>query len=134
MDGIASLSQITVIAATNRPDTIDPALLRPGRFDRLVYVGLPDETTRLKIFDLQSKKYPFGANVSLEVLAKATHNYSGAEIVHICQDAAYQAMASNREDISEELFLSTIATIPPRISAEELRYFEDFSKSTSASN
>lgn len=131
MDGIASLSQIIVIAATNRPDTIDPALLRPGRFDRLVYVGLPDHATRLKIFDLQRKKYPFASDISLVTLAKATHNYSGAEIVHICQDAAYQAMTSNCESISESILLATIATIPPRISAEELKYFEDFMQSKS---
>lgn len=134
MDGIASLSQITVIAATNRPDTIDPALLRPGRFDRLVYVGLPDRATRLKIFDLQSKKYPFGSDVSLEALSDATHNYSGAEIVHICQDAAYQAMTANCENISQSILLATIATIPPRISAEELRYFDDFMQSKSISS
>lgn len=131
MDGIASLSQITVIAATNRPDAIDPALLRPGRFDRLVYVGLPNYSTRFKIFDLQSKKYPFQSSVSLETLARATHNYSGAEIVHICQDAAYQAMARNHETISEDLLLSAIAAIPPRILATELKYFEDVSKDRS---
>jgi AAA family ATPase len=131
MDGIASLFQITVIAATNRPDAIDPALLRPGRFDRLVYVGLPDCATRLKIFVLQSKKYPFNPTISLETLAEATRNYSGAEIVHICQDAAYQAMALNCDIISEKLLLSTIATTQPRISAAELDYFETFSNARS---
>ncbi|MGC9097128.1 MAG: ATP-binding protein, partial [Infirmifilum sp.] len=80
MDGLERLEGVVVIAATNRPDIIDPALLRPGRFDRLIYVPPPDEKARLEIFKVHTKRMPLAEDVDLAELAKRTEGYTGADI------------------------------------------------------
>jgi transitional endoplasmic reticulum ATPase len=95
MSGIEEMEGVVVIATTNRPDILDPALLRPGRFDRLVYVPAPDEKTRLEIFKIHTKDMPL-KGVNLEKLAKQTENYSGADIEALAREAALFAL---REDI-----------------------------------
>ncbi|WEU40687.1 MAG: CDC48 family AAA ATPase [Candidatus Odinarchaeum yellowstonii] len=92
LDGLEELKGVTVIAATNRPDIIDPALLRPGRFDRLIYIPLPDEATRKKIFEVHLKNKPLANNVNLDELAKETENFSGAEIAAVCNEAVINAI------------------------------------------
>ena len=79
IDGVEALSDVTVVAATNRPDRIDRALLRPGRLDRIVYVPLPDADTRSEILKIQFKKMPTADDVSIEELVAKTNRYSGAE-------------------------------------------------------
>ncbi|MED6160889.1 hypothetical protein PIB30_055491 [Stylosanthes scabra] len=86
---------VTVIAATNRPDKIDPALLRPGRFDRLLYVGPPNERDREDIFRIHLHKIPCEADVSIKELASLTDGYTGADISLICREAAVAAIEEN---------------------------------------
>ncbi|MFQ6075269.1 MAG: CDC48 family AAA ATPase [Candidatus Bathyarchaeia archaeon] len=93
MDGINILQNVVVIAATNRPDILDPALLRPGRFDRLIYVPSPDEGSRLEIFRIYMKNIPLdNNNIELEHLAKITGGYSGADIRSLCREAGMNAL------------------------------------------
>src|SRR6476659_7480513 len=87
MDGISSLSGVVTIAATNRSDMIDPALLRPGRFDRIVYVPLPDKTTRKKILEIHSSDRPISKDINLEKIAELTEGFSGADMSSVVNTA-----------------------------------------------
>jgi len=87
MDGMNTKKNVFIIGATNRPDQIDSALLRPGRLDQLIYIPLPDES-RLSIFRAALNKSPIAPEVDLAFLAKNTHGFSGADITEICQQAA----------------------------------------------
>ena len=100
MDGLSSKKTIFVIGATNRPDIIDPALLRPGRLDQLIYIPLPDESSRLQIFKACLRKSPVSKDVDLTALAKLTGGFSGADITEICQRACKYAI---REDIQKDI-------------------------------
>lgn len=120
------LISVTVVAATNRPDILDPALLRPGRFDRQIYIPLPDQATRLGIFRLQSQRAPFDESIDFDALSKQTQGYSGAEIAHICQEAAYKALTADRTSILQEDLLAVVADSPCRVSQAELKYYEDY--------
>ena len=92
LDGIEELRGVVVIAATNRPDIVDPALLRPGRFDRLIYIPPPDYEARLEIFKIHTKNKPLAEDVSLEELARITEGYTGADIAALCNTAAMAAL------------------------------------------
>jgi transitional endoplasmic reticulum ATPase len=98
MDGIEKLTGVLVLAATNRPDIIDPALLRPGRFDVRVDIPPPDERERLAILRIQTRGKPLAADVRLESIAATTTGRSGAELGGICQQAALNAI---RELVAE---------------------------------
>lgn len=87
MDGFESLTGVLVLAATNRPEAMDPALMRPGRFDRIVYVGPPDEKARASVFNVHLRGLTVSDDVDIEKLAKAADSYSGAEIKAICNEA-----------------------------------------------
>ncbi len=92
LDGLEELRDVTVIAATNRPDIIDPALLRPGRFDRLIYIPPPDKEARKEIFRIHTKKKPLASDVSLDELAEKTEDYTGADIASLCNEAVMSAI------------------------------------------
>lgn len=92
MDGIESLNGVLVLAATNKPEVLDSALLRPGRFDTLVYIGPPDEAARLEIFKIRTTNVPLNSDVDLDVLAAQTEGFSGAEVVNICTEAAKETL------------------------------------------
>ncbi len=92
MDGLEELHNVTVIAATNRPDILDPALLRPGRFDRLVYVPLPDKDARKEIFRIHLRGRPLAEDIDIETLAKKTEGYTGADIEAVCNEATILAL------------------------------------------
>ncbi|MBP1912699.1 CDC48 family AAA ATPase [Thermococcus stetteri] len=111
MDGIQENSGVVVIGATNRPDIIDPALLRPGRFDRLILVPAPDEKARLEILKVHTRRVPLAEDVSLEELAKRTEGYTGADIAAVVREAAMLAM---RRALQEGI-------IRPGIKADEIR-------------
>jgi transitional endoplasmic reticulum ATPase len=100
MDGMNAKKNVFIIGATNRPDQIDPALLRPGRLDQLIYIPLPDEASRLSILKATLKKSPISPEVDLGFLAKNTHGFSGADLVEICQRAAKLAI---RESIDADI-------------------------------
>ncbi|KAG8388559.1 hypothetical protein BUALT_Bualt02G0138000 [Buddleja alternifolia] len=103
MDGMSAKKTVFIIGATNRPDIIDPALLRPGRLDQLIYIPLPDEASRLQIFKACLRKSPVSKEVNLATLARHTHGFSGADITEICQRACKYAIRENIEkDIERE--------------------------------
>lgn len=97
LDGVEELMGVSIVAATNRADLIDEALKRPGRLDEIIEIGLPDENTRLKIFEIHTKNMPLDKSVDLKKLAKLTKDYSGAMIEGLCQKAGLMAIR-NRED------------------------------------
>lgn len=99
IDGVGVKKNVFVIGATNRPDILDPAIMRPGRLDQLIYIPLPDEVSRIQIFQAALKKSPVAKDVSMEALAKALEGYSGADITEICQRACKLAI---REAIQKE--------------------------------
>ena len=123
MDGLERLHNIVVIAATNRPDMIDPALLRPGRFDRLVHIGFPDYESRKSIFFIHTSGKPLAKNVSTEDMAKHTENYSGADIAAVCQEAVMNSIRryiqnGQKDDItghiiSKKDFDKALKKVPP---------------------
>ncbi|WVZ55510.1 hypothetical protein U9M48_006159 [Paspalum notatum var. saurae] len=103
MDGMNAKKTVFIIGATNRPDIIDPALLRPGRLDQLIYIPLPDDQSRLQIFKACLRKSPVAKDVDLNALAKYTQGFSGADITEICQRACKYAIRENIEkDIERE--------------------------------
>jgi len=121
LDGIETLENVVVLAATNRPDMVDPAVLRPGRFDRLIYVPPPDERTRLQIFKIHTRNMPLDEDVSLERLAAMTEGYTGADIAAICREAAMNAIRRNPETggkVKMEDFRKVMETIKPSITPD----------------
>uniref|UniRef100_A0A146M8T5 Spermatogenesis-associated protein 5 n=1 Tax=Lygus hesperus TaxID=30085 RepID=A0A146M8T5_LYGHE len=128
LDGVQPLEDVIIIAATNRPDRIDKALLRPGRLDRLIYVPLPTRETRKQIFTLKFSKMPVDDNVNIDFLAQETEGYSGAEIVNICHDAAYKALEENMEAsvISPHHFLAALKANSPRTPTGLLDLYKDY--------
>lgn len=105
MDGMQSLKDVVVIAATNRPDIIDAALLRPGRFDKLIQIPQPDEPARRDILKVHSAKMPLDKDVDLADLAKKTEGYSGADLEAFCREAGMEAMREkNVEKVSKKHF------------------------------
>ncbi|EWC44705.1 hypothetical protein DRE_06483 [Drechslerella stenobrocha 248] len=99
MDGIEELGNVMILAATNKPEVIDAALLRPGRLDYILYVGPPDFDSRVEILDIKFRKMALGEDVDIDVLASSTEGYSGADLVKICDEAVLAAM---REDLQIE--------------------------------
>jgi len=100
MDGMTSKKNVFIIGATNRPDIIDPAVLRPGRLDQLIYIPLPDLPSRMAILKAVLRKSPVAKDVDLEFLASHTHGYSGADLTEICQRTAKIAI---RQSIEAEI-------------------------------
>ena len=126
LDGLERLHNIVVIAATNRPDMIDPALLRPGRFDRLVLIGYPDFEARKSIFFIHTKGKPLDKGVSLEELARMTDDYSGADIASVCQEAVMNSIRryiqnGQKDDVTQHIisrddFEKAVKKVPPSAS------------------
>ncbi len=102
MDGFESNEGVILIAATNRPDVLDPALLRPGRFDRQVVVPRPDVKGRLKILNVHARKVPLDADVDMEVVAKGTPGFSGADLANLINEAALLAARANKNQVNME--------------------------------
>ncbi|WVQ72083.1 hypothetical protein IAR50_001628 [Cryptococcus sp. DSM 104548] len=128
MDGVEELSGVTVVAATNRPDVLDSALMRPGRLDRILYVGAPDRETREDIFRIRLGKMAVEPGVDVGNLAMLTEGCSGAEVVSICQDAALSAM---NEDLNAPFvkgihLTQSAMTVRRRITPEMMRFFEEW--------
>ena len=119
MSGIEELEGVVVVAATNRPDIVDPALLRPGRFDRLIYVPAPDETTRLEILKVHTRSMPL-KGVELETIAKKTDGYSGADLEAVVREAALVALRldMNVKEVTKKNFDEALKKIKPSIAAD----------------
>ncbi|WP_175059667.1 CDC48 family AAA ATPase [Thermococcus sp. 2319x1] len=150
MDGIEENSGVVVIAATNRPDILDPALLRPGRFDRLILVPAPDEKARLEILKVHTRRVPLASDVSLEELAKKTEGYSGADLAALVREAALIALrravsSTPREFVEEQAeefleklkvsrrdFEEAMKKVKPSITRYMLDYYKQFEESRKA--
>jgi len=130
MDGILSLEDVVVIAATNRPDIVDPAVLRPGRFDRLIYVPEPDEKARLEIFKIYTKEMPLTKEVDVAGLAGMSKGYSGADIEGLCREAAMNALRRDIEakEVGTEDFTKAVEKIGPTIRADMEAWYKGFMK------
>ncbi len=128
MDGLEELQGVIVIGATNRPDILDPALLRPGRFDRLVYVRPPDKKSRLAIFKIHTRDMPLADDVDLEELAEMTEGYVGADIEAICREAVMLALRENinAEKVEMRHFLEALKKIKPSVNEAMLSFYERF--------
>lgn len=128
MDGIEQLKNVTVLAATNRPDRIDKALMRPGRIDRIIYVPLPDAATRREILNLQFHSMPISNEVDLDELVLQTDTYSGAEIIAVCKEAALLALEENikADCIMKRHFTQALSIVTPRIPESLRRFYEDY--------
>ncbi|KAK6640319.1 hypothetical protein RUM44_012005 [Polyplax serrata] len=128
LDGVESLDSVTVIAATNRLDRIDPALLRPGRLDRIVYVPLPDAKTRKEIFQIQLKKTIAAEDVTIEELVDRTEGFSGAEIVAVCREAALKALEEDfqAEKVTRQHFIEALQIIIPRTPKSLLDLYNNY--------
>ncbi len=128
LDGIITLEDVVVIAATNRPDIVDPAVLRPGRFDRLIYVPEPDEKSRLQIFKIYTKNMPTTKDVDLKTLSEITKNYSGADIDALCREAAMYALRKdvNTKEVSMKDFQEATKRIGPSVSADMEKWYKSF--------
>ena len=129
MDGLEELDDVAIIAATNRPDILDPGLVRPGRFDRHIKVDTPDEESRLAIFKVHTKDMPLAEDVKLSRLAKNTEGYVGADIEAVCREAAMLTLREdiNSETVSMKFFEKAMEKVKPKnadTSADELiQYF-----------
>ena len=123
MDGLESRGNIIVIAATNRPNAVDPALRRPGRFDREIEIPLPDKQGRLEILQIHTRNMPLAKDVNLVRLAEMTHGYTGADLAALVREAAMNALRRYlpKIDLNQE-------RIPPEILDEMVVTFDDFMK------
>lgn len=92
MDGFDSVGQVKTVMATNRPDILDPALLRPGRLDRKIEIGLPNEAGRLEILKIHARKITIKGEVDLEAVAKICENFNGADLRNVCTEAGMFAI------------------------------------------
>jgi cell division protease FtsH len=111
MDGFESTDNVIVIAATNRPDVLDPALLRPGRFDRQVYIDLPDRPEREAILKVHTKNKPIESHVDLAKIAASTPGFSGADLRNLTNEAAIKAARESKKTISQEDIASSIEKV-----------------------
>ena len=121
MDGLNTSSDILIIGATNRPDILDPAILRPGRFDRIVYVPVPEEEGRLQILKIHTEKMPLDKSVDLERLSKETEGYTGADIESLAREAAMIALRENIETkkVKKEHFTKAMEKVQPSVSKND---------------
>ena len=128
LDGLEVKKDIIVIAATNRPDILDPALIRPGRIDRILLVPAPDEDEREKILKIFTKGMPLAANIDLNGLNKQLDGFSGADVETLCREAGMIALRENlrARKISEEHFKAATESVYPSITPEIIKWYEDF--------
>jgi len=111
MDGFDPLGDVRILAATNREDILDEALLRPGRFDRIIEIPLPDQEARVEIFKIHTRKMSLGDDIDFEMLAKKCENSSGADIKAICVEAGMFAIREGREKVKKADFLNALSKV-----------------------
>ena len=122
MDGVESMEGVIVVAATNRPEMIDPALLRSGRFERVLHIPPPDSKSILEILKIHTESMPLG-KFKLAGLASQLTNYTGADIESICREAALIAMRANRKTVSKKHFEQAIERVRPTVTDEMMQYY-----------
>ena len=126
MDGIQILKDVVVIGATNRPDILDPGLLRPGRFDRVIYVPPPDVEGRYQILQIHTKNMPLADDVDLRKIAELTEGYTGADLEAVCREAALTAARENIniDKVYMRHFMAALERVKPSIAPEQKREYE----------
>ncbi|KAM4832097.1 ATPase family gene 2 protein homolog B isoform X2 [Urocitellus parryii] len=128
---------VMIVAATNRPDVLDDALLRPGRLDKIIYIPPPDQKGRLSILKVYTKTMPIGPDVSLENLAAETSFFSGADLRNLCKEAALLALQENgleATSVNQEHFLQSLKTVKPSLNHKDLTSYENLFKKEGFSN
>jgi len=126
MSGIEDMEGVVVIATTNRPDIIDPALLRPGRFDRLIYTPAPEEKTRLEILNIHTRSMPL-KEVDLEKIAERTEGYSGADLEAVAREAGLSALRENpnkAKEVAKKHFEEALKKIKPSITEDMFKKYQ----------
>jgi transitional endoplasmic reticulum ATPase len=125
MDGLESMEGVVVIGATNRPDMIDPALMRAGRFDKLILVKVPDEKAREEIFKVHLKRTPLNKDVNLKELAQMTEGYVGADIETICREAVLSALRESMKTtkVKQAHFMEALERIRPSVTKEAIENY-----------
>ncbi len=122
MDGVESMEGVIVVAATNRPEMIDPALLRSGRFERVLHIPPPDAKSVHEILKIHTESMPLG-KFKLSDLASQLSNYTGADIEAVCREAALIAMRANRKTVSKKHFEQAIERVRPTVTDEMMQYY-----------
>ncbi|MFQ5683282.1 MAG: CDC48 family AAA ATPase [Candidatus Binatia bacterium] len=130
MDGMEELKGIVVLGATNRPDMIDPALLRPGRFDELVYVSIPDGNARVEIFHSHTQRMTLDRDVAIEKLAEITERFTGADIAGVCMKAGLYALRENPEarSVTMEHFFRAVKEAIPSVTEEMIKEYGNLAR------
>ena len=130
MDGIESLVNVVVIGASNRPDIIDPAILRPGRFDRLIYVPAPDHATRRQILKIHTRNMPLTPDVDLDRITSQTAGYSGADIEAVCREAGLISLRRDIEtkSVTLEDFRDAMERVKPSVTPDMENWYKGFRK------
>jgi transitional endoplasmic reticulum ATPase len=130
MDGIKPLRSVVVIAATNRPDLLDPALLRPGRFDRIIKVPPPDRKARLEILKIHTRRVPLASDVDLEKLADMTNGFTGADLEALVREAVMLALREKLEarEVSMKYFLEALKIVKPSLSEDVMEKYQSIEK------
>jgi len=129
LDGLEPLKRVIVIGATNRPELLDPALLRPGRFDRLIYIPPPDLKARKEIFKIHTRRMPLSDDVDFDELARRTELYTGADIAAVCREAALMVLREEFKPrpVTMRHFLEALKNVPPSLTRELIEYYEKLS-------
>jgi len=131
IDGLEELKDVMIVGATNRPDIVDPALLRPGRFSRMIETEAPDQETRKKILEVHTEKVPITKDVDLDKIASETKNYSGADLAAIVQEAGLNALREDRKElkVTEKDFEKALEEVEPSLKDISMDQYRDFKES-----
>ncbi|MFP3079967.1 MAG: CDC48 family AAA ATPase [Acidilobus sp.] len=126
MDGLVPLNNVVVLAATNRPDIVDPALMRPGRFDRIIYVPPPDKDSRKQIFQVHLRKVPLANDVDIDRLADLTEGYTGADIAAVVREAVFAKLREKLEPgpVEWRHFQQALKKVKPSLTREDVARYE----------
>lgn len=128
LDSIELNTGIIVLAATNRPDRVDSALLRAGRFDQMIMIGVPDEDARKEIFKVHTRKMPLKTDVDLDRLAKETDSFVGADIQSVCREAGLYALREKANKVSMKNFEDALSTVDSSVDEEILNIYNEMEK------
>jgi transitional endoplasmic reticulum ATPase len=126
IDGLESMEGVVVLAATNRPDIVDNALLRAGRFDRLILIPAPDRDARLQILKIHTKDMPLDSSVSLEEIADSTDGFVGADLEGLCREAALSALREdmNASEVKKEHFDKALSKARPSVDEDTINFYK----------
>ncbi|MCL5412923.1 MAG: CDC48 family AAA ATPase [Candidatus Marsarchaeota archaeon] len=128
IDGLQELKNVVVLAATNRPENIDPALLRPGRFDKIIEIPMPNEDARRRILEIHTRNMPLDKDVDVDNLARLTEDYTGAELENVCREAGMNAIRHKKDIITLNDFKHALGEVKPAIPkevTERIRRFKE---------